>query len=164
MPDTSGSQSAFLEGVPIRTSASAYLEASVPRITQYALEVLAQPDNAEPRITQYALEVLIRPFNSIPAFLAGTDTSTDSQAAYLKGSSPSTDNIPAFLSGISTLQTDSQSAYIYGQATATDATPAFAEGFQDRRLSWGLLDCGYYGFRDSQNRSPYYWGYRCSNV
>lgn len=76
------------------SSVSAYLEASVPRITQYALEVLANPSNTEPRITQYALEVLDTASNVEPRItqyalevLVKPD-STSNVSAYLEGSDP----------------------------------------------------------------------------
>lgn len=80
MPDTSSSQ-------------SAYLEASVPRITQYVLEVIAEPSTVEPRVTQYALEVLAKP-DSDPRItqyalevLIKPDE-RDSQPAFLLGGNP----------------------------------------------------------------------------
>jgi len=135
MPDTS-------------SSVSAYLEASVPRITQYALEVLAQPDNAEPRITQYAVEALLQPdtaepritqyaievlikpdsVSNIDSYLRGGSDASDSVSAYLTGPIAASDNTSAFLAGQDNATPDSVSAFLSGQAIALDNIPAYLSG------------------------------------
>jgi len=83
------------------SSQSAYLEATVPRITQYALEVLAQPDTVEPRATQYALEVLAQPDTVEPrvtqyvleVLIKPTKSNTP---AYMFGAGSANSSVPVF--------------------------------------------------------------------